>query len=246
LIFSRNKKIPINQFFPTDFVDIHSHFLPGIDDGAKDIEDSISLIKTMRSYGIKNIITTPHILGNVWPNNSTIIKSKLVEVKDALIANNITDVRLHASAEYLLDETFYKLLKANDLLTLKDNFILVELSYFNPPANLYDILFEIRIEGYIPVIAHPERYLFYHNNLSQYDKLKLNGCKFQLNLLSLMGHYGKDIQKMANYLLKKNYIDFVGSDAHNTYHLHQLKKISNSNTLKLLTPILKNNSFFKS
>jgi len=246
LIFSRNKKIPINQFFPSDFVDIHSHFLPGIDDGAKTLTDSIELISTMRSYGIKNIITTPHILGTVWPNNSTIIKAKLKEVKEALITNNIIDVKLNAAAEYIIDEHFYNLLEANDLLTLKDNFILVEMSYFNPPTNLYDILFEIRIKGYVPVLAHPERYLFYHNELSQYDKLKISGCKFQLNLLSLMGHYGKDIQKMAHYLLKKKYIDFVGSDTHSMYHLEQLKKISNSNTLKLLTPILKNNCLFKS
>ena len=119
-----NKKIDIRKFYPTGFVDIHSHLLPGIDDGAKNLETSISLINKMRSYGIKNIITTPHVLGDLYQNSTETIKNKLREVKEELQRRNITDVSIQAAAEYMMDEQFSELLEKNDILTLKDNYVL--------------------------------------------------------------------------------------------------------------------------
>ena len=241
MIFFKKKQIPLNHFFPEGFVDIHSHLLPGIDDGAKDIDQSLALILEMRSNGIKNFIITPHVLGDVYPNSSTTIKTKLKEVKQALESKGINDVSLKAAAEYMLDEQFTELLEKDDILTLKDNFVLVEMSYFNAPFNIYDLLFEIQLKGYKPILAHPERYNFYHHDINHYHKLKKAGCLFQLNLLSLTEHYGKGVQKTSEKLLKENLYDFVGTDVHHQNHLAMLKKIGTKKNLKDIEHLLLNN-----
>ena len=242
MIFLKKKQIPLNHFFSKGFVDIHSHLLPGIDDGAKNIDQSLALILEMRSYGIKNFITTPHVLGDVYPNSSASIQTKLKEVQEALISKGISDVSLKAAAEYMLDEQFTELLEKDDILTLKDNFILVEMSYFNAPFNIYDLLFEIQLKGYKPILAHPERYNFYHHDINHYYNLKKAGCLFQLNLLSLTEHYGKGVQKTSEKLLKENLYDFVGTDTHHQHHLTILKKIGTKKNLKNIEHLLLNNT----
>ncbi|QVY67317.1 tyrosine-protein phosphatase [Polaribacter sp. Q13] len=244
MLFFKKKVIPLIDFFPKDFIDIHSHLLPGIDDGAKNLDKSIALISKMRSYGIKNFITTPHVLGDVYPNSSQTIKEKLEEVKAALQKRNITDISINAAAEYMMDEQFSELLENNDILTLKDNYILVEMSYFSAPINLYDILFEIQVKGYKPVLAHPERYGFFHNDFNHYYKLKKAGCLFQLNLLSLTEQYGKGVQKVSEKILKENLYDFVGSDTHHSNHLELLKKIGTKKNLEKIKHLLDNNKKF--
>jgi len=245
LLFFKKKIIPINEFFPEGFVDIHSHLLPGIDDGARNLEESIKMIKKIRSYGIKNITTTPHILGSFWPNTPEIINEKLDIVRKELILQNITDINLNAAAEYMLDEKFMKLLYAKKLLTLKDNYVLIELSYINPPENLFEIIFDIQSNGYKPILAHPERYIFYHYKFENYKKLKEVGCYFQLNMLSLTKFYGSEVYKTAVELLKNNFIDFIGSDIHNNNHIEYLKSIGTTKNIELLKPILEKNQFFK-
>ena len=222
MFFSRKKRIPITNFFTEDFIDIHSHLLPGIDDGAKSIDDSISLIETMRSYGIKNFITTPHVLGDVYPNTPEIITTKLSELRDQLKERGLEDITISAAAEYMLDEQFAKWLKSEEILTLKGNYVLVEMSYFSAPINLYDLLFEIQLKGYKPVLAHPERYNFYHNDFENYYKLKKAGCLFQLNFLSLTEQYGKHVQKISQKLLELSMYDFLGTDTHHSRHLNLL------------------------
>ncbi|WP_299066031.1 CpsB/CapC family capsule biosynthesis tyrosine phosphatase [uncultured Polaribacter sp.] len=242
MFFFKKKEIPLTEFFTNDFIDIHSHLLPGIDDGAKNIDNSIELILKMYSYGIKNFITTPHVLGDVYPNSSETIKSKLEEVRTALKNKGFKDIKINAAAEYMMDEQFVNRLKSGDILTLKGNYILVEMSYFNAPMNLYDVLFDIQLKGYKPVLAHPERYNFFHNDLQNYHKLKKAGCLFQLNLLSLTEQYGKNVQKISNELLKQNLYDFVGSDTHHKNHLQLLKKIGSQKNLKKIKHLLDNNS----
>lgn len=242
MLFFKKKELPLTDFFKNDFVDIHSHLLPGIDDGAKNIDKSIELILKMYSYGIKNFITTPHVLGDVYPNSSSTIKAKLEEVKTALVEKGYTDINISAAAEYMMDEQFSERLKNNDILTLKDNYVLVEMSYFNAPINLYEILFEIQVKGFKPVLAHPERYNFFHNDLNNYYKLKKAGCLFQLNLLSLTEQYGKNVQKISNELLKQDLYNFVGTDTHHQNHLQLLRKIGTEKNLKKIKHLLKNNS----
>ena len=241
MIFFKKKEMPLIDFFPEGFVDIHSHLLPGIDDGAKNLDKSIELILKMRSYGIKNITTTPHVLGDVYPNSSNTIKEKLQEVKEELIKREIKDISINAAAEYMMDEQFSKLLENDDILTLKDNFVLVEMSYFSAPINIYEILFEIQLKGYKPVLAHPERYNFYHNDFNQYHRLKKAGCLFQLNLLSLTEQYGKGVQKISERLLKESLYDFAGTDTHHQNHLTLLKKIGTQKNNTKIKHLLDNN-----
>jgi tyrosine-protein phosphatase YwqE len=244
MFFFKKKEKLISNFFDSSFIDIHSHLLPGIDDGSKDLENSIQLIRTMYSYGIKNFITTPHVLGDVYPNTSEGIKKKLEEVKEELKKQGLHDINLSAAAEYMMDEQFSELLKNDDILTLKDNFILVEMSYFSAPMNLYDILFEIQLKGYKPVLAHPERYNFYHNDFESYYKLKKAGCLFQLNFLSLTEQYGKHVQKTSQKLLDLDMYDFVGSDTHHSRHLNLLGTLLTEKNKLTLEKLMKNNSQF--
>ena len=240
------KKIPLTDFFTDGFVDIHSHLLPGIDDGAKDMDTSIALLLKMASYGIKNFITTPHVLGSVYPNSSEVIRQQLAAVKKELEKREIKDISIQAAAEYMLDGEFSALLDQKDILVLKDNYILVEMSYFSAPINLYELLFEIQLKGYKPVLAHPERYNFYHTDFKSYYKLKQAGCLFQLNLLSLTDQYGKGVQKTSEKLLKENLYDFVGTDTHHQNHLELLPKIGTKKTLEKIKHLLNNNKKFLS
>lgn len=234
----------MNEVFPKGYTDIHSHLLPGIDDGAKTIEDSINLIKQFKTFGITNLITTPHIMGQVWSNTPKIINQKLSALIEALKKEGLSDINISAAAEYLIDDNFVNSLKNGELLTLKDNLVLVELSYFNPPVNLFDILFDMQVAGYKPVLAHPERYAFYHNDIEKFDALKKAGCLFQLNLLSLTKHYGQKVQATAHYLLKTDYYDFSGSDVHRKHHLNLMTKIGAPKTKRWLQPLLEKNLFF--
>ena len=240
------KKIPLTDFFTDGFVDIHSHLLPGIDDGAKDMDTSIELLLKMASFGIKNFITTPHVLGSVYPNSSEVIKQKLAAVKKELEKREIKGISIQAAAEYMLDEEFSALLDQKDILVLKDNYILVEMSYFSAPINLYELLFKIQLKGYKPILAHPERYNFYHTDFKNYYKLKQAGCLFQLNLLSLTDQYGKGVQKTSEKLLKENLYDFVGTDTHHQNHLELLPKIGTKKTLEKIKHLLNNNKKFLS
>ncbi|MCH3884636.1 tyrosine-protein phosphatase [Tenacibaculum aquimarinum] len=241
MFFFKKKEIPLIEFFPKGFVDIHSHLLPGIDDGAKNLDDSIELISKMSSYGIRNFITTPHVLGDIYPNSTNVILQKLEEVKVELKKRNMNSISISVAAEYMLDNEFFMRLKNNDILTLKGNYILVEMSFFNEPFNLSDILFEIQLKGYRPVLAHPERYGFYHNNFEAFYKLKKAGVLFQLNLLSLTEHYGRSVQKTANKLINENLYDFVGTDTHHKNHLKLLEKIGTKKVKEKIFHLLENN-----
>ncbi|MGS2739011.1 tyrosine-protein phosphatase [Sinomicrobium sp. M5D2P17] len=238
LIFSRKKTVYLKDLFEGDHVDIHSHLLPGIDDGARDLEDTKKLARGFTDLGITRIITTPHIIQGVWPNTSEIILRKKEEVLPIFKNSNIS---FHAAAEYLMDESFRELVKKGDILCLKDNYVLVEMSYINPPISLFDILFDLQVAGYTPVLAHPERYMFYHENFEMYHKLKKAGCLLQLNLLSLTAYYGKEIHKVAAKLLKQGMLDFIGTDAHNTRHLERLLLKIKTEEPEKLRELVKNN-----
>lgn len=207
-------------------VDMHSHFIPGIDDGAKDLETSIRLIRGLIGLGYKKIITTPHINADIFPNTPEIIHNG-----QALVAAELKrlaiDVEFHAAAEYLMDDHFIRLLSEDQpLLTLKDNYVLVELSFAVPAINLKDLLFQLQLKGYVPVLAHPERYLYFGANKGWYEELRNLGCLFQLNLLSFCGHYGPDSSQLAEWLVKKKFVDLLGTDMHHEKHLEILSTSS--------------------
>ncbi|AWH86960.1 histidinol phosphatase [Flavobacterium album] len=217
--------------------------LPGIDDGATDEENSLTLINTLKGYGFSQFITTPHVLTGVWNNTKQGITTKEASTKDFLGKKDITNP-FKAAAEYLIDDTFQKLLKAEELLTLKDNYVLVEMSYLNPPMQLYDVIFELQLAGYKPVLAHPERYMFYHFKEEEYKKLKRAGCLFQINLLSVTGYYGRPVFDICKKLLDNNMIDFAGSDVHHERHTEAFKNPVLLKQTDNLIKALNNNSLF--
>lgn len=244
-MFTLFKSKPIlKDLIPNNHIDIHSHLLPGIDDGAKSFEDTLRLTQSLQNFGISQFITTPHIIQHVWDNTREQIITTKNNTVGALAKNNIT-IPFQAAAEYLMDDQFVKLLQSNDLLTLKDNYVLVEISYINAPIQLYSILFDLRVAGYIPVLAHPERYLFYHKNFSEYEKLKKAGCLFQLNLLAVVGYYGENIAKIADTLLQKGMYAFVGSDVHHSKHIAAFNDKVKLKDVAPLKEIIGNNQFFK-
>ncbi|MFB0911370.1 MAG: histidinol phosphatase [Flavobacterium sp.] len=241
--FSKNKPV-LKDLIPDGHIDIHSHLLPGIDDGATTFEDTLRLTQALQIFGVTQFITTPHIIQHIWENTHAGIISKKVETIQQLEKNNIT-IPFQAAAEYLMDDQFVRLFQSHDLLTLKDNYVLVEMSYINAPIQLYSILFDLQVAGYIPILAHPERYLFYHNNFNEYVKLKRAGCLFQLNLLSVVGYYGPQITKIAEQLLAKGMYDYVGSDVHHDNHIAAFEQKVKLKDLAPLKEAIANNQFFK-
>lgn len=203
---------------------MHSHLIPGIDDGSPDLETSIRLIRGLMDLGYKKLITTPHVNADIFRNTPGIIRAGQAELNAELKKQGI-DIQLSAAAEYLIDDRFVQMLDRDEpLLTLQDRLVLVELSFAVPAINLKEILFNLQLKGYQPVLAHPERYLYFSAGKGWYDQLRDAGCLFQLNLLSFGGYYGPESRQLALYLVKKRYVDFLGTDLHHDKHLEMLQQ----------------------
>lgn len=244
-MFTLFKSKPVlKDLIPDNHVDIHSHLLYGIDDGAKTFEDTLMLTKTLQSFGFSQFITTPHVMQYVWNNSADQIKAKEVATIAELEKHQIK-VPFHSAAEYMLDDHFSELFQSEKLLTLQQNYVLVEMSYINAPIQLYAFLFDLQVAGYIPVLAHPERYLFYHSNFDEYLKLKKAGCLFQLNLLSVVGYYGNEIAEIAEKLLQKGMYDYVGSDVHHKNHIAAFDQKVKLKDLVSIKEVIANNQFFR-
>jgi protein-tyrosine phosphatase len=194
--------------------------------------------------GMSHAITTPHISHYIWKNSPEIIIAKYKETSILLDKENI-NIPFNAAAEYFMDDWFESHLQTEKLLTLKDNYVLVEMSYQNAPIQLYKIIFELQVAGYIPVLAHPERYLYYRKDFNEYEKLKKAGCFFQLNLLSTVGYYGERITKTAEELLKKGMYDFTGTDVHHMKHIASFNEKIKIDSVANLKEVIQNNQFFK-
>ena len=221
------------------FIDIHNHILPGIDDGAKTIEDSIKLIKGFNEFGVTDFICTPHIMENYYPNNPSTIASSLSLLQNALKMNNLEHVNIESAAEHMIDSGFEKILEDKQIMPLAKNYLLIEMSYLQASINFDEAVKKIKKSNYSPILAHPERYVYFHNKLKALNKIKDTGVFFQLNMLSLSNYYGKDVNKIATHLIKENLIDFIASDTHSINHINQLKKITvNTSVLDLLFPII--------
>jgi protein-tyrosine phosphatase len=221
MLFFRKKHNEIN--FSALYADMHSHLIPGIDDGAPNMDTSIKLISGMMDLGYKKIITTPHVMWDMYKNTNEVIQSGWEKVKNEIDTRKLA-VDFYAAAEYFMDDHFDKAIDEDvPLLTIKANMVLVEFSFVQEPAELKRILFKLQIKGYQPVIAHPERYLYFNANRNWYDEIKTAGCLFQLNLLSLTGYYGRAPVELGHYLIKKKYVDLLGTDLHNDRHLEALQ-----------------------
>lgn len=205
-------------------VDIHNHLLPGIDDGSKSVEDSQYLICGLQNLGFNNFICTPHIMQDVHPNTFESIDSAHKLLDKELKSNN-SIVKIVPAAEHMIDEDIFSMISANSLMVMPGGYVLIEMSYLAPSRSLFQVILDIRNLGYKPILAHPERYSYYQNNVNIFKQVKDAGCALQLNLLSLTKYYGENVNVMANQLLAAGMYDFVGTDLHHERHLKSLENL---------------------
>jgi len=213
---------------PTIRCDLHSHLLPGVDDGVKSTEEALDLITELALLGYRKLIITPHIMSHRFPNTKADLLNKFAHLKQIVETQHLP-IELELGAEYFFDAHFLELIERNELLTFSDRFILFELPYHAKPLHLDIGIAKLIDNGYRPVMAHPERYLYYHSNFKAYEQLKAQGVFLQLNLNSLVGYYSRPVQKIAVKLYKKGLIDFLGSDLHGQRHLEALKRVFEDN-----------------
>jgi protein-tyrosine phosphatase len=221
--FFRSKTTPDLSFIGAD---MHSHLLPGLDDGLQEIAQTLDYVRELQQLGYKKLICTPHILSDVYPNSPDTILPKLQLVQNALKENGI-DMQIEAAAEYMVDIDFENYLNSNKpLLTFGKNLILIEMSYVAASNNIENVIFDLRLKGLQPILAHPERYNYYFGNMEQFQRFIDLGCCLQINILSLLGYYGEGSKNTAQELLKKSKVSLVGTDLHHENHLNALKSLA--------------------
>jgi tyrosine-protein phosphatase YwqE len=202
-------------------VDIHSHLLPGIDDGAKTLEHSIAMIQKFVALGYKKLITTPHIMSDAYPNTPESIRNALHLVRNELNRLHI-DIQIEAAAEYYADDYFFQLIDEEPLLTFADNHVLFEFSFHEPPMNAHELVFKLIGKNYKPMLAHYERYNYYHS-IKEAEAFREKGAFIQVNINSLTGHYGPQAKKIAEQLIDAKLVDLLGTDCHRIEHLMLLE-----------------------
>lgn len=225
-LFGRKEKFEYEELH--DFSDIrndmHSHFLFGIDDGAKSLDDSIEMIKVMKEMGYKKLITTPHVMADTYRNTPAIINEKLAIVREKLKEENV-DIEIYAAAEYYCDHEFFHMISNEELLTISsEKHLLFEVSYLNAPEIFDDVVFALQSNGYRPILAHPERYPFWFNNFDKFKEIRNKGVALQLNINSLSGYYGPATKKIAERLIDENMVSFLGSDCHHDGHQNLMRQ----------------------
>jgi len=225
-LFGGNKQQQAAHLNRLDWVgwDIHNHILPGIDDGSPDVEESVKLIRGLKELGIHNSVSTPHVMAGVHNNTPESIKEAHSRIKDFLKANAV-DFQLGYSAEYMIDDQINEWIEADRLCLIADKYMLIEMSYLSESKALFSIIKAIQDRGYQPILAHPERYNYYHNNFKIFEEIKNAGCLLQLNLLSISKYYGENVKTCALTLIRAGMYDFVGTDMHHTRHLEALKTV---------------------
>lgn len=211
-------------------VDLHSHLIPGIDDGVKDTETSLEILTRLSGFGFKKAIITPHIMSHRFANTRDNIERKHEALQEAILKSGI-DIQTEVAAEYYYDEHFIALINANDLMTFGDKHILFELSYTVKPFILEQSVAKLLDAGYRPILAHPERYQYY-KSLEDYARLKEMGLSFQINAISTQNFYGKNVKKSVEKIIDNGMVDFIGSDIHShkyadAYNSFLLSKMPN-------------------
>ena len=211
-------------FYDTE---VHCHILPGIDDGSPDVETSVALVQQLKNWGIQRIITTSHVTESTFENTPESMRQAYDRLRKALDDRGI-EIEIKTSAEYRMDEYFLKQLQAGTIISFPDNYLLIENSFFQPFWELRELVFDLQLKGYTPMLAHPERYMYYHKTPQIYKELHDQGLLFQVNLLSLAGYYNPDVKEMAWKLLDNGMVDLIGSDMHHMQHAAHITKFIGS------------------
>ena len=238
---AQTTQAPLNlSWFNTD---MHSHFLPGVDDGARTMEESLAMLRKMQEFGYQKCILTPHIKMDMYPNSEADLQLRFLELTQAMDEAGLS-IRVELAAEYYLDDHFLNRLENTPLLSFgPQRYVLVEFSFVNAPVFELETFQRIIDKGYTPILAHFERYVYFHGSLTSAETYRAMGVNIQLNLNSLTGHYGPEVKKQAERMLDQFTVDFVGTDAHRMDHLVLLENHLNIPHLKLLNErLLKNQS----
>ena len=223
-------------------VDIHSHLLPGLDDGVQSYEESEDVILHFQRMGYKKLITSPHVMSDTYKNTAEKILSRLAKLQ-AYLTNQDIDVEIQAAAEYYLDEQVFKMVENDQkMLTFGNKYLLFETNFLNEPFNMKEFIFLATTKGYKPVLAHPERYLYLQENVDKAKDLLDRGVLFQVNIGSISGSNGKPAQTTATKLIDRGWIHLLGSDCH---HLQHVRIVEETRQLKyyqkaLALPLLNN------
>jgi protein-tyrosine phosphatase len=213
--------------------DMHSHLIPGIDDGVKTLEDSLRLIRKLSSLGYKKLITTPHINSN-YNNSPAIIRRGLEALREAVNKEGIP-VAIEAAAEYYIEDGFEERMKREELMTFGDNYLLLEMSYYFPYPSFSQIIYDLQMAGYNIILAHVERYAYWHMKLDEFEKLKARDISLQLNFMSLHLFNPPATRKTARMLIDAGMIDFAGTDVHNDMYMSlMLRGLRNKYAARLI------------
>lgn len=242
--FRKKEQTPARLPFTTD---VHSHLLPGIDDGSPDVEHSLQLVEGLMELGLERTVCTPHVIQDIYRNNAETIAAALAELRQG-VADKGWDFEIAASPEYRLDEFFVEQRDANLLIPFPKDYLLLENSFYQPYMGIEGMLFDLQCKGFRPIMAHPERYGYYHASKAVYERIHAQGCLFQLNLLSFAGYYGSAPKQIAHYLLEKGLVDFVGTDTHHAEHLDAIRVyLSSKEYARIATKLsqLRNDSLYK-
>ncbi|MEB2773802.1 CpsB/CapC family capsule biosynthesis tyrosine phosphatase [Algoriphagus sp. D3-2-R+10] len=227
-LFKRNPEVVEDFDLSWLEVDMHSHLIPGIDDGSKTMEESLHLIKRLSGYGLRKIITTPHIMSEYYRNTPEIISMALEDLQRA-VKNEGISIEIEAAAEYYIDEIFLeKIQNGDEILTFGDNYILVETGFINKPQMLLEIIFQLEMAGYKPILAHPERYQYLITDKGLLQDLADRKILFQVNLLSLTGFYSKQVKDFGEMLVETGQVRFFGTDCHNPRYLDMMETLPKS------------------
>ena len=234
-IFGRkNKKEEAKLFYNTD---MHCHIMPGVDHGSQSVEESLAMLHAEMDMGISRVILTPHVTAETFENTPESLAQGFATLKQA-VENEGLDIELHYSAEYRIDEYWTDQYAKGAVVPMPGKYLLLENSFVQELISIDDMMFDLLSSGYKPILAHPERYSYYYQRHSRYEKLHNAGVKFQINILSLAGYFGGMARENAMWLLEHNLVDMLGSDMHSMDHADIIRRYINSKEWNKLLPRL--------
>lgn len=234
--FFRKKTQDATLFYTTD---VHSHILPGVDHGAATVDDSLALLRAEREMGISRVVLTSHVTAGTFENTPETLRPAFESLKQAVSeTDDLCDMQLFLSAEYRVDEFWDQQYALGNQIAMPGNFILLENSFHQELLELDRLLFDLRVKGYKPILAHPERYGYYAARKQRLEQLHGIGIKFQVNLLSLAGYFGQHCRETALWIVKHGMADMLGSDMHGLDHAKVIKDYIGSKEWRKITPQL--------
>lgn len=240
--FFKKKNIP-QPIFENLVADMHSHLLPGVDDGSGNIDTTIACLKVMESVGFKKMYLTPHFIKTRFPNVEDDIAARFLQLKREVDERDIEIDLAGVGGEYRIDSFFEQRLKESSFLKIAGEYVLVELSLNQQMMGSDRLIEEMQMNDHVVVLAHPERYLYMDSHCKDIERLRNSGVLIQVNILSLDGFYGPDSEKRAYRMIENGWVDFLGTDLHSMRYAEALIKASNN---KKIEKIITKNQFLNS